>query len=41
MEHKEKTGLEFIEGFSLFSGALWVIGAVVIAAMAMLGQGRV
>ena len=41
MDHEEDTGLDFIEGFSLLAGALWVIGAILIAAMVLLGQGRV
>jgi hypothetical protein len=41
MQHEEDHGLDFIEGFSLLAGAIWVIGAVLLVAMAMLGQGRV
>jgi hypothetical protein len=41
MYNEEDHGLDFIEGFSLLAGAIWVIGAVVIVAMVMLGQGRV
>lgn len=41
MQHEEDPGLDFIEGFSLLAGAIWVIGAVLIVAMVMLGQGRV
>lgn len=41
MDHDEDYGLDFIKGFSLLAGAIWVIGAVVLVAMVMLGQGRV
>jgi hypothetical protein len=41
MYNEEDHGLDFIEGFSLLAGAIWIIGAVVIVAMVMLGQGRV
>jgi hypothetical protein len=41
MYSEEDHGLDFIEGFSLLAGAIWVIGAVVIVAMVMLGQSRV
>jgi hypothetical protein len=41
MNQDEDYGLDFIEGFSLLAGAIWVIGAVVLVAMVMLGQGRV
>lgn len=41
MDYKEGTGLEFIEGFALLSGAIWIIGAALLIAMAVLGQGRV
>lgn len=41
MQHEEDSGLDFIEGFSLLAGAIWVIGAALIVAMVMLGQGRV
>ena len=41
MKYDEDSGLDFIEGFSLLAGAIWVIGAVLIAAMVLMGQGRV
>ncbi|MHA6298936.1 hypothetical protein [Devosia sp. CAU 1758] len=41
MNQDEDYGLDFIEGFSLLAGAIWIIGALVIAVMVMLGQGRV
>lgn len=41
MNQDEDYGLDFIEGFSLLAGAIWVIGAVVLVAMVVLGQGRV
>ena len=41
MQHEEDHGLDFIEGFSLLAGAIWIIGAVLLVAMAMLDQGRV
>lgn len=41
MDNREDYGLDFIEGFSLLAGAIWVIGAVLIFAMVLLGQGRV
>ena len=36
MDHEEDPGLDFIEGFSLLAGAIWIIGAMV-----MMGLGRV
>lgn len=41
MKYDEDSGLDFIEGFSLLAGAIWVIGAVLLAAMVLMGQGRV
>lgn len=41
MQHEEDHGLDFIEGFSLLAGAIWVIGALLLAGMVLLGQGRV
>jgi len=41
MDHEEDPGLDFIEGFSLLAGAIWVIGALLLGAMVMLGLGRV
>ncbi|SMQ62979.1 hypothetical protein SAMN06295905_0746 [Devosia lucknowensis] len=40
MDHEEDPGLDFIEGFSMLAGAIWIIGALLIGAMAMLGHGR-
>lgn len=37
MYEHDKTGLEFIEGFSLLAIALWVGGAAIIFTLAMLG----
>ena len=41
MNYDEEHGLDFIEGFSLLAGAIWIIGALVIGAMVLMGQGRV
>lgn len=41
MYEKDKTGLEFIEGFSLLALALWIGGALFLFAVVMLGTGRV
>jgi hypothetical protein len=41
MDHEEDPGLDFIEGFSLLAGAIWIIGALVLGAMVMMGLGRV
>ncbi|WP_268905741.1 hypothetical protein [Devosia sediminis] len=41
MNDYEDHGLDFIEGFSLLAGAIWIIGAATIFAMVLLGQGRV
>ena len=38
---KKNPGLDFIEGFSLLAGAIWIIGALLLGAMVMLGLGRV
>jgi hypothetical protein len=40
MSENSYTGLEFIEGFSLLSGALWIIGALLIGGLAMMGAAR-
>jgi glucose uptake protein GlcU len=40
MEKRSYTGLEFVEGFSLLAGALWVIGALFFGAMVMIGVNR-
>ncbi len=41
MNYDDEHGLDFIGGFSLLAGAIWVVGAVVIGAMVLMGQGRV
>ena len=41
MAYHERTGLEFIEGFSLLAGALWLIGALTVGGLVMLGSARV
>ncbi len=41
MNENEERGLYFIEGFSLLAGAIWIIGALVLGAMVLMGQGRV
>lgn len=41
MEHRSYTGLEFIEGFSLLVGVLWIIGALAVGALVMMGSARV
>lgn len=33
--------LDFVGGFALLAGAIWIIGAVAIAVMVMMAQGRV
>jgi hypothetical protein len=40
MDHDSYTGLEFIEGFSLLAGALWIIGALLVGGLAMMGSAR-
>lgn len=39
-ESRGYTGLEFIEGFALLAGAIWIIGALLGGAMVMLGAER-
>lgn len=41
MYDHDKTGLEFIEGFSLLAIALWVGGAALLLTLVILGNGRV
>lgn len=41
MATKTYTGLEFIEGFALLAGALWLIGALLVGSLVLMGQGRV
>lgn len=33
--------LDFIGGFAMLAGGIWLLGAVALIAMVMLGQGRV
>ena len=40
MNNHGYTGLEFIEGFSLLAGALWIIGALLFGAMVIIGADR-
>jgi hypothetical protein len=40
MAYKNGTGLEFIEGFSLLAGALWIIGALLVGSMVLLSSTR-
>jgi hypothetical protein len=40
MAYYEKTGLEFIRGFALFAGLLWLLGALSVGTLAMLGNQR-
>ena len=41
MDQHGYTGLEFMEGFSLLAGALWIIGALLVGGLVMIGNGRV
>ena len=41
MENPNYKGLEFIGGFSMLAGVLWVVGALAFGALVMVGQGRV
>lgn len=40
MNDRGYTGLDFIEGFSLLAGAMWIIGALLVGGMVMIGAGR-
>lgn len=40
MDSRDK-GVEFIGNFAMLAGAIWIIGAVTLFAMVLLGQGRV
>ncbi|WP_268904454.1 hypothetical protein [Devosia aurantiaca] len=33
--------LDFVGGFALLAGGIWVIGAVTLITMVVLGQGRI
>lgn len=41
MENPNYKGLEFIGGFSMLAGVLWVLGALLFGVLVMVGQGRV
>ena len=41
MRYTEKTGLEFVEGFALLCGALWILGAAFFITLAAMGHGRI
>jgi hypothetical protein len=41
MEDHGYTGLEFIEGFSLLAGAMWIVGALLLGGLAVMGAARV
>lgn len=41
MYGQDKTGLEFIEGFALLATVMWVLGALLLVGVAMMGAGRV
>jgi len=40
MAYKNGTGLEFIEGFSLLAGAMWIIGALLVGGMVLISTAR-
>ena len=40
MEHRGYTGLDFIEGFALLAGALWIIGALAVGGLVVMGNAR-
>lgn len=40
MERRGYTGLEFIEGFALLAGALWLMGALLVGGMVLIGSTR-
>ncbi|MGB3337092.1 MAG: hypothetical protein WBA73_07935 [Devosia sp.] len=44
MAYDKGTGLEFIEGFSLFAGVLWLVGALLVGGLVLIstsGSGTV
>ncbi|MFD2647327.1 hypothetical protein ACFSX5_05885 [Devosia albogilva] len=41
MATNTRTGLEFIEGFTLLVGAMWLLGALLVGGLVLMGQGRV
>ena len=40
MNDRSYSGLDFIEGFSLLAGALWVIGALLFGVLVIIGAER-
>jgi hypothetical protein len=38
MNERRYTGLEFIEGFALLAGTLWILGALLVGGLVMLGS---
>jgi hypothetical protein len=40
MNERRYTGVEFIEGFALLAGALWILGALTVGGMLMLSSAR-
>ena len=40
MDQDSYSGLDFIEGFSLLAGAMWIIGALLFGGLAMMGAAR-
>lgn len=40
MQQQDYTGLEFLEGFFLLAGALWIIGALTFGGAVMIGQAK-
>lgn len=36
MERQQRTGMEFIEGFAILAGAMWVLGAMTVGGMVLL-----
>ena len=40
VENPNYKGLEFIGGFSMLAGVLWVLGALLFGVLVMMGQGR-
>jgi hypothetical protein len=40
MDRRGYTGLEFIGGFALLAGALWIIGALAVGGLVIMGNAR-
>ena len=38
MARRGYTGLEFIEGFALLAGAMWLLGALLVGGMVLIGS---